>query len=185
MKTLSTDLIEQCRTNNRKAQLQVYKRYCEAMYSIAFRFLKHTAEAEDAVQEAFIKAFSKLHQYHGEVTFGAWLKRIVINTCIDCLKSKKERVLTLEETHLKVVDDSYQDQWLTEDTVTVAMVKATIDRLPDKYKYVVMLYLIEGYDHQEISEILGVPESLSRTHLSRGKAKLLDLLKESKNGTGY
>ena len=119
MNTLSADIIEQCKNNDRKAQLQLYKRYCEGMYIVALRFLKHSAEAEDVVQEAFIKAFSKLHQYKGEVTFGAWLKRIVINKCIDCLKSKKERLLALEETHLKVIDDSYQDQWLTEDTVTV------------------------------------------------------------------
>lgn len=185
MNTLSADIIEQCKNNDRKAQLQLYKRYCEGMYIVALRFLKHSAEAEDVVQEAFIKAFSKLHQYKGEVTFGAWLKRIVINKCIDCLKSKKERLLALEETHLKVIDDSYEDQWLTEDTVTVETVKATIETLPDKYKYVVMLYLIEGYDHQEISEILDISETLSRTHLSRGKAKLLELLKDSQDGTGY
>ena len=93
------------------------------------------------VQEAFIKAFSKLHQYKGEVTFGAWLKRIVINKCIDSLKSKQERLTAMEESHLKVVDENYQEEWLTDDAVTVATIKATIEELPDKYRYVVMLYL--------------------------------------------
>ena len=79
MKAFTADIIEQCKNNNRKAQLELYQRYCEGMYAIAMRFLKHSAEAEDAVQEAFIKAFSKLHQYQGEVAFGAWLKRIVVN----------------------------------------------------------------------------------------------------------
>ena len=185
MNTLSVDIIEQCRNNDRRAQMQLYERYCEGMYVVAMRFLKHSAEAEDAVQEAFIKAFSKLHQYQGEVTFGAWLKRIVINKCIDCLKSKQERLTSLEENHLKVVDENYQEEWLTEETVTVETIKAAIEELPDKYRYVVMLYLLEGYDHQEISEILDIPENLSRTHLSRGKAKLLELLKESKHGTGH
>ena len=185
MNSFATDIIEQCKNNDRKAQMQLYKRYCEGMYVVAMRFLKHSAEAEDAVQEAFIKAFSKLHQYQGEVTFGAWLKRIVVNKCLDCLKAKKERLMVLEENHLKVVDDSYQDDWLVEDSISVETIKATIEELPDKYKYVVMLYLLEGYDHQEISEILSISEVASRTQLSRGKAKLLELLNKSKNGTGY
>ena len=93
--------------------------------------------------------------------------------------------MVLEENHLKVVDDSYQDDWLVEDSISVETIKATIEELPDKYKYVVMLYLLEGYDHQEISEILSISEVASRTQLSRGKAKLLELLNKSKNGTGY
>lgn len=79
MKVVQLDSIELCKQNNRKAQLQLYNQYCDGMYCIAKRFVNHTAEAEDVVQESFIKAFSKLHQFKGDVTFGAWLKRIVIN----------------------------------------------------------------------------------------------------------
>ena len=82
-------IIEKCRGNDRRAQLELYNRYSEGMFIVALRFLKDPFEAEDAMQEAFIKTFQKLHQYNGEVTFGAWLKRIVINKCIDKLKSKK------------------------------------------------------------------------------------------------
>jgi len=177
-----TDIIEKCRQNDRKAQLQLYAQYCDGMYVVANRFVKNSMEAEDIVQESFIKAFNKLHQYKAEVTFGAWLKRIVINKSIDLLKSKKKHLRDLEEVHLKVVDDS-NDEWLVEDTITIEDVKQAIEQLPEKYKYVVMLYLIEGYDHQEISDILNITEIASRTQLSRGKVKLQELLTPMYNGT--
>ena len=149
----------------------------------ALRFMKNTMEAEDIVQEAFIKAFSKLEHYKAEVSFGAWLKRIVINRCIDVLKSKRQRLIELEEHHLNVVDADYEKDWLVDDKVTIDEVKIAIEELPEKYKYVVMLYLIEGYDHQEISEILNISEVASRTQLFRGKQKLQNALKLNKNGT--
>lgn len=178
-----TDIIEKCKQNDRKAQLQLYAQYCDGMYMVANRFVKNSVEAEDIVQEAFIKAFSKLHQYKAEVTFGAWLKRIVINKSIDLLKSKRQQLQDLEEVHLKVVDDEHEDEWLVEDSITIEDVKQAIEQLPDKYKCVVMLYLIEGYDHQEISEIMKITKIASRTQLSRGKAKLQELLTPISNGT--
>ncbi len=153
------------------------------MLIVALRFVKDTMEAEDIVQEAFIKAFSKLEQYKAEVSFGAWLKRIVINRCIDVLKSKKQRLIELEEHHLNVVDTDYEKEWLVDDEITIEDVKVAIEGLPEKYKYVVMLYLVEGYDHQEISQILNISEVASRTQLSRGKQKLQNALKLKKNGT--
>ena len=177
------ELIEKCKQNNRAAQVQLYNQYCDGMFAVAMRFVKDTMEAEDIVQEAFIKAFTKLHQYKAEVTFGAWLKRIVINKSIDLLKSKRQHMLELDEVHLKVVDSSYENEWLVDDIITLEDVKEAINKLPDKYQYVVMLYLIEGYDHQEIAEILDITEVASRTQLSRGKAQLKDLLKLKENGT--
>lgn len=182
---LTIDIIEDCKRNNRRAQLKLYNQYCDGMYIVAKRFVKDSFEAEDVVQEAFIKAFSKLHQYKAEVTFGSWLKRIVINKCIDSLKSKRQFMLELDEVHLKVVDSSYEDEWLVDDAITLEDVKKAISNLPEKYKYVVMLFLIEGYDHQEISQILNISEVASRTQLSRGKVKLRDLLKQEQNGTRY
>jgi RNA polymerase sigma factor (sigma-70 family) len=179
------DIIEQCKQNNRKAQLQVYNQYCNGMYIVAKRFLNDAADAEDVVQEAFIKAFSKLDQYKAEVTFGAWLKRIVINKSIDFLKSKKQHLVELEEVHLKIVDTANDDKWLVDDEITLNDVKEAIHKLPETFQYVVMLYLIEGYDHQEISEILNITEVASRTQLSRGRVKLQELLTFKKNGTRY
>lgn len=183
MNTFQVDIIEKCQRNDRKAQLQLYNQYCDGMYCVAMRFVKDSMEAEDIVQESFIKAFSKLHQFKAEVTFGAWLKRIVINKSIDLLKSRKQRLIELEEVHLKVVDTSKDDEWLVSDSIDIDMVKKAIKKLPDKYRYVVMLYLMEGYDHQEISEILDISEVASRTQLSRGKVKLQELLKPIQNGT--
>lgn len=185
MSSLTIDIIEQCKQNDRKAQLQLYKQYCDGMYIVAKRFIKDSMEAEDVVQEAFIKAFSKLHQFKAEVTFGAWLKRIVINKSIDLLKSKKQQLIELNEVHLKVVDQNHDDNWLIDDAITIDEVKAAMEQLPEKYKYVLMLFLIEGYDHQEISSILEISEVASRTQLSRGKVKLKDLLKQKGYGTGY
>ncbi|MEY8848324.1 RNA polymerase sigma factor [Psychroserpens sp. XS_ASV72] len=178
-----SNIIEKCRQNNRVAQMHLYKQYCDGMFIVAMRFMKDAMEAEDMVQEAFIKAFSKLDQFKAEVTFGAWLKRIVIHKCIDTLKSKKQRLLELEEVHLKVVDTNFENEWLVEDTITAEEVKDAIHKLPDKYRYVLMLYLMEGYDHQEISDILNISEVASRTQLSRGKSRLRELLTPIKNGT--
>lgn len=181
----SVDIIEQCKSNNRKAQLKLYNQYCNGMFIVAKRFVNDDFDAEDIVQEAFIKAFTKLHQYKAEVTFGSWLKRIVINTCIDYLKSKKQFLYELDEVHLKVVDTSFEDEWLVDDALTVEDVKTAILNLPEKYRYVVMLYLIEGYDHKEIAQILCITEVASRTQLSRGKTQLKQALKHKHYGTGY
>jgi len=175
------DIVEKCRQNDRKAQLKLYNQYCNGMLIVAQRFVKNTMEAEDVVQESFIKAFAKLEQYKAEVTFGAWLKRIVINKSIDALKSNKQRLVDLEDVQLKVVDED--DDWNVDSTLTIDEVKVAIQKLPEKYMYVVMLYLIEGYDHQEISEILNISEVASRTQLSRGKTKLKELLNLDNNGT--
>jgi len=153
------------------------------MFIVTRRFLKDPYEAEDAMQEAFIKAFTKLHQYNGEVTFGAWLKKIVINKCIDKLKAKKLELVALNEHVLSTPD--VDDNWAIDDGIGIEEVKKTIENLPQKYKYPLMLYLIEGYDHEEISEILNITQVASRTLLHRGKKKLQEELKSLKNGTGY
>lgn len=175
------DLVEKCKTNNRKAQLALYEQYCDGMFTVAMRFLKNADDAEDVLQESFIKAFQRLDQYRGEVTFGAWLKRIVINKSIDFLKVKKNGFLELDETYMHVAED---DDWDVADEITMDMVRLVIDKLPEKYKMVVQLFLVEGYDHNEISEILEITESACRTRLLRGKGLLKDELKDKRYGTG-
>ncbi|MBX2828015.1 MAG: RNA polymerase sigma factor [Flavobacteriaceae bacterium] len=178
----TTLLVEQCREHNPKAQLALYKQYCEGMFIVAQRYIKDMAQAEDVMQEAFIKAFSKLHQFKGDVTFGAWLKRIVINQCLDTIKAKKIEALSINEEVLSISED---DDWSVADEVTVAEVHRAIDNLRDPYKVVVQLFLLEGYDHQEISGILGISENASRTNLFRGKKQLQEQLKHLHYGTGY
>ncbi|MEX0289697.1 MAG: RNA polymerase sigma factor [Flavobacteriaceae bacterium] len=175
------DLVERCKANDRKAQLQLYKQYCDGMFCVAMRFLKNEDDAEDVLQESFIKAFQKIHQFRGEVTFGAWLKKIVVNKSLDFIKSKKEQYVALHENTLHVVED---DDWTVADNISVSEVKSAIEKLSDKYRFVVQLFLVEGYDHSEISEILKIEQTTCRTRLLRGKAQLKELLKNKNYGTG-
>ena len=179
---LQHKLIEECKQNSRRAQFKLYNKYCEGMYCVARRFMQDPYEAEDAMQEAFVKAFQKLHQFTGEVTFGAWLKKIVINKCIDKLKAKKLELLGINEQVLATVED--EEDWKVENDVGIDEVKTAIEQLPEKYRYPLMLFLIEGYDHEEIAEILDITQVASRTLVHRGKKKLQQELKESKNATG-
>jgi RNA polymerase sigma-70 factor (ECF subfamily) len=176
-------LIEACKQNDRRAQLKLYNKYCDGMYYVALRFINDPFEAEDAMQEAFIKAFQKLAQFTGEVSFGAWLKRIVINKCLDKLKAQKLEMVAINEQVLGTVEE--EENWNVDDGIGIEEVKETMHQLPEKYRYPLMLYLLEGYDHQEIAEILDISQVASRTLVHRGKKKLQDELKEKRYGTGY
>ncbi len=176
-------LVEQCKQSNRKAQMTLYGKYCEGMFVIAQRYLKDTAAAEDAMQEAFIKAFQKLSQFKGDVTFGAWLKRIVINTCLDYIKARKLETESLNDEVFTIVEEN--EDWSVSDETSASEILAAIEELPSNYKTAIKLFLLEGYDHQEISEILQISENASRTYLHRGKTKLKEKLKHLRYGTGY
>lgn len=176
-------LIEQCKQCNRKAQMTLYGKYSQGMFIIAKRYLKDNAAAEDAMQDAFLKAFQKLGQFNGEVTFGAWMKRIVINTCLDTIKSTKMEMQSLNDEIFKIVDP--EEEWSLPNESTMTEVLEAIEELSINYKATVKLYLMEGYDHQEISEILNISENASRTYLHRGKMKLKEKLKHLRYGTGY
>ena len=175
------DLVTRCKHNDRRAQLKLYRQYCDGMFCVAMRFLGNEDDAEDVLQESFIKAFEKIHQFKGEVTFGAWLKKIVVNRNLDFLKAKKEKMVALDETYMQIAEDS---DWNVDDGVTSDQVRKAMARLPDKYGLVLQLYLVEGYDHDEISEILGITGNNCRTRLLRGKGYLKELLKEKRYGTG-
>src|SRR5690606_9338879 len=122
----------------------------------------------------FIKAFHKIDQYKGEVSFGAWLKKIVVNQSLDFLKSKQLKMVELKEGYIQVADDG---DWTVDDGITIGEVMLAIEKLPDKYRQVVQLFLVEGYDHEEISGILGISHTASRTRLLRGKGYLKESLK--------
>lgn len=186
--TLSTldnkKLIELCRKNDRKAQMELYNKYSKGMYYVAYRFFKDSFLAEEAMQESFIKAFSKLDQFTGDVTFGAWLKRIVINKSIDMLKARKLNTTAINE-QIMATPEEYENWEIENDRATAEEVKKAIDNLPEKYRYPIHLFLLEGYDHNEISEILGITSVSSRTLVHRGKKRLQEQLKHLKDGTGY
>ena len=178
---IQSDLITACRANNRKAQMELYRKYSQGMYAVSRRYIRNPDDAEDMVQEAFIKAFQKLDQFRGDVSFGAWLKRIVVNSCIDFLKSQKERLIELQDHHIHVVED---EDWTVEDGISADDVIQAMNELNDKYKDVVQLYLVEGYDHAEISEILGITQTNCRSRLLRGKGHLKKIINEKYYGTG-
>ncbi len=176
-KNINEALIKSCKRGDRKAQFEIYKQYSKAMYNTSFRILKYSAEAEDAIQESFLKAFQNLGSYQGNVSFGAWLKRIVINTSLDVLRRQKYEFENIDDLKIGIEEeDLHHDESETE--FKVEQVKKAMLDLPDGYRIVLSLNLLEGYDHYEISEILGITASTSRSQLMRAKKKLLELLNE-------
>ncbi len=144
------------------------------MYNTALRIVKHTAEAEDVMQESFLNAFMKLHTFKGEVTFGAWLKRIVINNSIyHYRKQQKNQTSDLNEVLYKVEDNdgvALDHNGYTE--LKAQKVMETMKSLKDNYRVSLTLHLIEGYDYEEISEIMNISYANCRTTISRAKENL-------------
>lgn len=145
------------------------------MLCIAMRYLKQKDMAEDAVQEAFIKAFKNIENYDGESTFGAWLKRIVINQSIDYHRQLKYHEDI--ENHALEVAEEENHSWEVEEHISTEDISNCIDNLPEKYSTVLKLYLMDGYDHDEIGEILNIKANNSRIQLHRGKKLLKEQLK--------
>ena len=170
------ELIARCKAGERSAYHQLYRLYSKSMYNVAYRIVWDEDDASDVLQESFISAFNNLDHYRGDATFGAWFKRIVINKALNMLKRKKMESLP-EDDRWDVPEEEGPD--LEYDDLTVERVKRAIEQLPEGYRSVLSLYLIEGYDHQEIGEILGVSESTSKSQLNRAKHKLREFLNPS------
>ncbi|PQJ78033.1 RNA polymerase sigma factor [Polaribacter porphyrae] len=168
-----TNLLERCKKSDKNAQLQLYKAYYKAMYNAAVRILKDSFEAEDIMQEAFLTAFTKMHTYKGEVTFGAWLKRIVINKSLTQLK-KNNRYETIKLE--LVTNNEVEDDTISYSDLQPNKVLQTLQVLKDNYRIVLTLNLIEGYDYEEIAQILNYTNENVRTTVSRAKKKLKQVL---------
>jgi RNA polymerase sigma factor (sigma-70 family) len=172
-------LIERCKSGDSIAQEEIYRRYAKNMYNTAYRILAHQAEAEDVLQESFLEVFTKLNEWRGDSTFGAWLKRIVVNRSISLLR--KRRIELIESEEVENIADEHNEfelEGIGEQLIT--WIKNGIEKLPEGYRVVLSLYLLEGYDHVEISEILNISESTSKTQYSRAKDKLKMLLIQQK-----
>ena len=174
---IHSEIIELSKTGNPKAQYQLYKLYSKAMFNICVRMLNSMEEAEDLLQESFTDAFMKLDSFRYESTFGAWLKRIVINKCINSINKKK-------------VDLVFQDQPVEPDAreeavdysgidMDVQRIHHAVGKLPDGYRVIFSLYALEGYDHGEISQIMNISESTSKSQYLRAKQKIKELLKNN------
>ena len=167
------DLIQLCLEGKQSAQMEIYNRYYKAMYNTALRIVKNSAEAEDVMQESFLNAFTKLHTFKGEVTFGSWLKRIVINNSIyHYRKQRKRNEVAFDDIMYKVEDNDgvASDHVFTE--LKAQKVMETMKRLKDNYRISLTLHLIEGYDYEEISTIMNISYANCRTTISRAKASL-------------
>ncbi len=174
------NLIEECRRGSRKAQFRLYELYSRAMFNAAFRIVNNREEAEDMLQEAFTDCFRNIGSYRSESTFGAWLKTIVINKCINRLRKRETELVYVDDYRPVERPEEEEEEVIWPDTSVIA--KAA-EKLPDGYRVVFSLYLLEGYDHAEISQIMNISESTSKTQYLRAKDKLKKILiNMQKNG---
>jgi len=177
MEELNNNVINLCKKGDRKAQTHLYTVFYKKVYNTCFRILQNQYEAEDAMQESFIKAFSQLDKYEKGAPFESWILRIAINTAIDKLRENKPEWVNYEEEHFQYLeeDDESEDRELTLEKAK--QIKAAIEQLPDAARIIISLYLIEGYDHEEISEILHISSGNVRIQYMRAKQKLIESLK--------
>ena len=169
------ELLEKCRRGDQRAQMAVYKKYNKAMYNTAFRIVKHSAEAEDIMQECFLKAFEKLDSFEGTSTFGAWLKKIVVNHSINVYnKNLKYQEVSYNDQLKNAADDGVgvSSEEEEEQNPKVKKIMQTMNSLKENYRVALMLHLIEGYDYEEICEILDLSYANCRTTISRAKESL-------------
>ena len=165
-------MIDRCKAGEREAQFQLYKLYYKSMYNTSLRIVGSNIEAEDIMQESFLSVFRKIHTYEGKVSFGAWMKKIVVNRSLDQLKKRK---VSFEEINEQIMDEVETPMMETHE-IDIQKIKGAIFQLPEGYRVVLSLYLLEGYDHEEISEILDISNSSSRSQLLRAKRKLREFI---------
>ena len=169
-------LVDRCRQGDHKAQYELSQLYAKQMYNVCVRIVNNGADAEDILQESFVEAFKSINEFRGDSSFGAWLKKIVVNRSINSLQKRK---LLLFE-HIPGSDSLvYEDTISSSDEIQyeVAKVLNALMQLPAGYRLVLSLYLLEGYDHAEIAQILNITESTSKSQYNRAKAKLREQLK--------
>jgi RNA polymerase sigma factor (sigma-70 family) len=171
---INAHLIEECRKGSRKAQFMLYDQYSKAMFNLAFRILNNREDAEDILQESFIECFRNLGSFRFESTIGAWIKKITVNKCINHIKKKKVDLTFFETIPVTAIEEDSDER--VYDTMKIFK---GIEALPDGYRIVLTLYLLEGYDHTEISQILGISESTSKSQYSRAREKLKSILLKS------
>ena len=144
------NLVVECKQGSKKACYELYRLYAKAMLNVAFRIVGNSAEAEDILQEAFLDAFNKIKDFRQDTTFGLWIKQIVLNRSINLLRKRRLELVELEGEQIENIAE---------------------------HRLVITLYLLEGYDHEEIAQVLKITENTSRTQFMRAKRKLIEILR--------
>ncbi len=163
------DLLARCGRREPVAQRQLYARYAGRLLGVARRYAHTVAEAEDVLQDAFVKAFTRLAEFRGEGSFEGWLRRIVVTTALNHWQSGQHR---RQQLALDDAPEPYAADADALDRLSVAEVLALMERLPDGCRLVLNLYAVEGYSHAEIAELLGIQESTSKAQLSKARKQL-------------
>ncbi len=172
---INREIIERSKRGSVKAQYELYNRYAKAMFNTCYRMMGSVEEAEDMLQEAFSDAFRRLESFRYESTFGAWLKRIVVNRCINEIKRKKAELVFVED--ISVYKNNTEDDIDYKNIeLDVQSVKRAMGKLPAGSRMIFSLYLLEGYDHREIAQILDVSESNSKSQYMRAKRRIKEIL---------
>jgi RNA polymerase sigma-70 factor (ECF subfamily) len=171
------ELVERCKQGDRRSYSELYQKYSKAMYNTSLRIVNHTADAEDVLQESFVDAFAAIDSFGYKSTFGAWLKRIVINKSINALRKRKMEIIDIEKTNTahQADEETYDESELK---FKVEEIKKAVKELPNGYRTVLTLHLFEGYDQEEIAEILQISHATVRTQYMRAKQKLLFIIKQ-------
>ena len=168
------DLISGCMEGNRRMQEEMYRRFSPRMYAVCLRYAGNAEEAEDILQEGFIKIFKKLDSFRGEGSFEGWVRRIFVNTAIEHFRRKRylqpvteKEENTIEGKSLSALDDLAEKDLL-----------ALVRQLSPGYRTVFNMYVVEGYTHKEIGDMLGISEGTSKSQLSRAKVILQDMVRQ-------
>lgn len=179
MENSITQLIEACRHGGRMAQVDIYRMYARRIYQACLRITGNPSDAEEAMQDTFLKAFTHLAQYHGGTSFDAWLRQIAVRTAIDYVRRREPTWEELPDNYPLVSEERDEDE---DEELSVAAIKSALAKLAPGYRVVLSLYLFEGYDMEEISLILHLQPASVRSQYLRGKKKLLDIIKKEKHG---
>lgn len=176
------DIIEGCKLGQQRSQNQLYRLYSKAMFNVCYRMMSNREEAEDLLQDSFTDAFHRLHTFRYESSFGHWLKRITVHKCINEIKRKKADLDYYDnmgwfENQEEEKEEAYGNG------LTVENVKKTMEHLPSGSRMIFSLYLLEGYDHVEISQILDISESNSKSQYMRAKRKVKEILNTNSHET--
>lgn len=167
------ELIIQCKKQDAKAQGELYKQYSTVLFSICLRYSPNYVEAEDNLQDAFITIFKKIGQYKGKGSFEGWIKRVTVNTVLQ--KYRKKRVFDIRDEGQ--LEDEVEEE-VEDNDVPLDFLLKIIQELPDRYRLVFSMYVMDGYSHKEVADMLGISDGTSKSNLARARAILKTKIEE-------